>query len=307
MLNFKPIELSDKDWIRPLVRCENSRSADTSFGAMYLWSAGEKRFVSRCGDRIVLMMTERETPYFLFPFGCGSLVPVIEEMKEYCASIKKPLAIGGITENYVPVLEKLFPGEFDIERDRRYDDYVYDAEKLATLTGKALHAKRNHINSFENTYNDWRFEPLRKEYIHMCEDVLEDWIYADPEHVERDIFDEKDTLLRGLREFDQLGMLGGVLFAGGKPVAFTLGERLCDDTFVVHFEKAVADIRGAYPMINREFVRYIMSQIPEIKYINREDDMGLENMRKAKESYHPVMMVEKYVALNAPEQWPSGL
>jgi hypothetical protein len=298
MLTFKPIESSDREWIRPLVCCENSRSADTSFGAMYLWTNGDNRFVSRVGDRVVLMINGHERLWFLFPFGCGSLVPAVEEMIEYCESIGKPLVIAGLTENHVPLLENLFPNTFSIERDRRFDDYVYSAEKLATLTGKALHAKRNHINSFESTYPDWRFEPLKKEHVPLCEEVLEEWIEADPDHVELDVFDEKDTLLRGLREFTELGMLGGVLFAGGQPVAFTLGEPLCGDTFVVHFEKAVADIRGAYPMVNREFVRYIMQQFPNVKYINREDDMGLENIRKAKQSYHPDLMVEKYIAIH---------
>lgn len=297
MLEFKPIALEDKNWIRPLMKCENSRSADTSFGAMYLWSAGETRYVARSGDRVVLMLRESGAPLFLCPFGCGSLVPVIHEMKDYCDAQGKPLIIFGLTENYVPLLNKLFPGDFIISRERRFDDYVYSAEKLSTLAGKALHAKRNHINSFESTYRSWRFEPLKKEHVPLCIDLMDQWREANPEHVERDVYDERDTLLRGLREFDALGMVGGILWADGTPVAFTMGELLCGDTFVVHFEKAMADIRGAYPMVNREFVRYITRLFPEVKYINREDDMGLENMRKAKESYKPVLMVEKYTAV----------
>ena len=297
MLEFRPIALQDKDWIRPLMNYEHSRSADTSFGSMYLWSAGETRYVARVGDRVVLMLRESGAPVFLFPFGTGNLAPVIQELKDYCDEMAKPLILLGITEDYVPLLNKLFPGDFSIMRERRFDDYVYSAEKLATLAGKALHAKRNHINSFESTYRNWHFEPLKKTHIPLCLELMEQWREADPEHVERDVYDEQDSLLRGLHDFEALGMYGGLLWADDTPVAFTLGEPLGDDAFVVHFEKAVADIRGAYPMINREFVRYIMKLFPNVQYINREDDMGLENMRKAKESYKPDLMVEKYTAV----------
>jgi hypothetical protein len=297
MLQFKPIALQDKDWIRPLMRSENLRSADTSFGSLYFWSAGEKRYIARSGDRVILMFRGGDGPVFLFPFGSGSLVPAVRELKEYCDAQQQPLILAGVTENYVPVLEKLFPGSFTITRDRRFDDYIYSAEKLATLSGKALHAKRNHINSFESTYRDWRFEPLKTEHLPLCLELMEQWREAAEEHVERDIYDEQDALRLALREYKELGLYGGLLRADGVPVAFTLGEPLSNDTFVVHFEKAVADIRGAFPMINREFVRYIMREFPDVQYINREDDMGLENLRKAKESYHPAMMVEKYTAV----------
>lgn len=296
MLEFKPITLEDAKWVKPLIRCENLRSADTSFGAMYLWSTGEERYVARSGDRLVLMMNRTNVPVFLFPFGCSNLVPAIQDMKEYCDAISKPFILVGVPKSYVPVLEKLFPGDFDIVYDRRADDYIYSAEKLSTLAGKALHAKRNHINSFLKTYGDWRFEPLKKEHLSLCAELQDKWLEADPSHIERDVYGERDALLLALKNYNALGFYGGLLWAGGEPIAFSIGEPLCDDTFVVHFEKAVADIRGAYPMINREFVRYIMSEFPNVKYINREDDMGLENMRKAKMSYYPIMMAEKYIA-----------
>jgi len=297
MLQFRPISINDRDWVRSLTKCEFSRSADTSFGAIYLWSAGFPRYVANCHGRMVMMMHRDNGPMFLFPYGCGSLVPVIEEIKEYCDSIGKPFKLFGVSNTHVPLLEKLFPDKFEIIRERRYDDYIYSAEKLSTLSGKALHSKRNHINSFENTYKDWRFEPLKRDNLHLCETLMEQWRDADPEHVDGDVFDEYDALMLALNQFKELDMRGGLLWAGGQPVAFTLGEWLCKDTFVVHFEKARADIRGAYPMINREFVRYIRELYPEIEYINREDDMGLENLRKAKESYKPIMMVEKYTAV----------
>lgn len=295
MLEFKPITLSDKSWISPLIRCENSKSADSAFGTMYLWSAGETRYVARSNDRVVLMLNDGDLR-FLFPFGCGTLYPVIMEMKEYCDNLGKPLKIVGVPENYIPVLHKLFPDTFKISVDERYSDYVYTAEKLSTLRGKALHAKRNHINSFLSN-NSWRFEPLSKKHVPQCIALMESWRDADPDRAQLDVFDEHDTLLRALDEFSELGIYGAVLTVDATVIAFTMGEQLCDDTFVVHFEKAEAEIRGAYPMINCEFVKYIKSLFPDIEYINREDDMGLENIKRAKMSYKPDMMILKYTAV----------
>ena len=92
-------------------------------------------------------------------------------------------------------------------------------------------------------------------------------------------------------------MVGGVLFANGKPAAFTAGERLGSDTIDVHFEKALDDLPGAYPMIAREFARQLQAGLPEIRYLNREEDMGLPGLRKAKEEWYPMFLIEKYTAL----------
>ena len=113
--------------------------------------------------------------------------------------------------------------------------------------------------------------------------------------------EERLALELAFRNFDTLGLEGGLLRVNGEVVAFTIGEKQNADTYTVHFEKAFPEVQGAYPMINREFVRYITKLHPEMLYINREDDMGMENLRKAKRSYYPDLMVEKYMATYRPE------
>lgn len=291
MLEFKPITILDRAWITALIKCEDSRSADASFGAMFLWNNEGPRFTAKSGDRLIFMRFENGTPLILCPFGTGPINPVISQLKEYCAMLNKPLVLVGVTEEYLPKIEAEFSGEFTAVHETAYDDYVYSAQKLRALSGRALSSKRNHINNFESAYPDWKFEPLSKAHIPLCLEITEKWRKA---HTETGNTNEENAIRFAFQNFDKLNMTGGVLFTGSKHIAFTLGERLCSDTFVVHFEKSDGDINGAYTMINREFVRFITELYPDIKYINREEDMGLENLRKAKESYHPDFMVKKY-------------
>ena len=105
---------------------------------------------------------------------------------------------------------------------------------------------------------------------------------------------EHAAIARAFEHYDALDLLGGALFAEGELVGFTVGEKISADTFDVHFEKARADLNGAYPTVNREFVKLVRERYPEIAYINREDDMGLENLRKSKESYDPDILLRKF-------------
>ena len=125
----------------------------------------------------------------------------------------------------------------------------------------------------------------------MCRELSEKWC---DNHVDAD--GDKRALDKAFAHFTELEFEGIILYAeAGYPVAFAMGNRISGDTFDVNFEKAFADVQGAYPMINREFARHIHEHHPEIRYLNREDDMGVEGLRKAKESYHPIFL-EKYIA-----------
>lgn len=133
-----------------------------------------------------------------------------------------------------------------------------------------------------------------------CMELNDRWDAAgrvrEGEEEAEDIFNEKKGILLAFRHFDELGLEGGVLRVDGRVVAFTMANRLTADTFDVHFEKAFGEMQGDYAIINREFARQIRRRHPEVKYLNREDDMGLEGLRRAKESYYPDLMAEKHSA-----------
>lgn len=203
-------------------------------------------------------------------------------------------------------LEEEFPDRFTFEPDRDAFDYLYSVEKLAELSGKKLHAKRNHINRFCENLPDWEFEPLTADNRTECRAMEEAWLSAKLNRVEGErqsqLLREHDAVCDGLEHLEKLGLSGGLIRAGGRVVAFSLGSRLGRDVYDVHFEKAFDDIQGAYSAINREMARYVRKRYPEVVWIDREDDMGLEGLRKAKLSYHPSRLAEKFTVTERIEQ-----
>jgi hypothetical protein len=145
MIDFKAIELSDKKWIDKIVLAEDSRSVDFGFGNMYLWDQRFCQHVAKLGNRLIVKPKYSPPPFFAYPIGTGDLKGVLETMREYSAQNGWPFRLRGVTEKHVEELEAIFPGRFEIIADRDHFDYVYHSEKLATLSGKKLHGKRNHI------------------------------------------------------------------------------------------------------------------------------------------------------------------
>lgn len=207
---------------------------------------------------------------------------------------KQPFRMHCMLEEEFQMMEQWYPGMYQMTVRRQDSDYIYLREKLATLSGKKLHGKRNHINRFIENYPDWKYEAITEANEDECARMAMRWCFengADEEdNWEHDKIDESKLVVYAIRHREELGMKGGALRAGGRIVAITLGEPLTQNTFVVHFEKAFSDVQGAYPMINREFVR---NELEEYTYVNREEDLGEEGLRKAKLSYRPERLLDK--------------
>ena len=295
MLTFHPLSIGDGPWIRELTYASGTQSADFNFGSMFLWDKRYRQEVCRRGERVAAIACSGAHPIFPFPVGTGELESVVEEMREYATIKGFPFEIRGVEEEHIELLEALFPGRFTITEDRDSSDYIYLAESLASLSGKKLHAKRNFINRFVQSHGDWSFKKLSHEDFPACLRLLERWDESE-DTSGGSVSGERDAVLRALSHYDLLGLLGGALYVSGELIAFTIGEPLSRECFDVHFEKADASVDGAYPMINREFVRLVLSEYPDTKYINREDDMGLDNLRQSKLSYHPDHLLMKHTA-----------
>ena len=300
MIDFQLPRLSDKPWVDDLLRQANYRGCEYNFTNLYAWSPAYDQRIARVDGFLVTHLCGSLGCSYIYPAGQGDVAPVIRAMERDAAERDKPFRMVCLTPRQVEEMEALFPGEFHFEADRDGFDYLYEIDRLADLTGKKLHAKRNHINRFMENNPSWTYEEITPETLPACLEMDKEWyrrsMVREGLAEERDLGDEGRALRLAMEHYHELGLEGGLIRVYGEVVAFTMGDMLCADTFDVHFEKAYGELQGAYAMINREFARQVRARHPEIKYLNREDDMGVEGLRKAKGSYYPDLMVEKYFA-----------
>ena len=300
---FKRPELEDKKLISSYFAKAPGRSCERTFVNVYLWSRHYKVKFAVIEDALVFR-DEGDGFAFSYPAGKDEAVKkALEALMEYCRERKCPFRLYNVTEEHFAQLCGWFPDRFQIRYDRDAADYVYETEKLATLAGKKLHGKRNHINKFKVLYPDWSYESLNDDNVEECFQMALKWRNQNGCDDDAEKNAEMCVTLNSLRLYKELGLRGGVLKIGEKIAAFSVGEPLCSDTFVVHIEKAFPDIEGAYPMINQQFV---LHECMDYTYVNREEDTGAEGLRKAKLSYRPVFMVEKGIVTektgNDPEE-----
>lgn len=291
MSDFQPIGLQHKAIFDRCLAWEGTESSSDSFGNVFLWDILCRRNVSELKERLGVEYLCPRGIFYAYPAGRGDLAEAVEALRERAAVQGVVLRFHGVTESQRLALEAALPGRFAFTEDPANFDYIYSLESMATLAGKKLHGKRNFCNRFEAAH-DWRFEDLSPAHFDACRTLLRQW------DAEKDGGDEEENqaIEKVFLHWDALGMSGGVLYAEGEPVAFTIGEPLSPTVLDVHFEKARDDVPGAYPMVAREYARRLRERNPELLYLNREEDMGIPNLRRAKEEWYPAYLLRKYVA-----------
>lgn len=265
-------------------------SADYAAANLYMWDEKYKKEIAFVGERAAVRIRSKSEGYhYLFPIGEGDPAPLLQALYDDAASRAQALHFVGVSEEEVPYLVAQWGEKAQVEEIRDWEDYLYDAEKLSTLSGKKLHGKRNHINAFCAAHT-WHVEPLTPERFEDCIEILDKW----QEGKTGELSEEEIAIERGLAAWKALELEGIILYADGEPAAFTMGSRVTPTCLCVHFEKATPAFEGAFPLINREFVRAMREKYPEITTVNREEDMGLPNLRAAKLSWRPVALLKKY-------------
>ncbi|MBE6984482.1 MAG: DUF2156 domain-containing protein [Ruminococcaceae bacterium] len=286
MLTFREITLADREKLHRHFYGADGHGSEYSFVNQFVW--GDQRVCFVEGNPLILSRFGSWQAY-LFPLD-PKYIPIL---RDDAAERGIPLRFWGINAQETELFDCR---DFSIKKARNSFDYVYEIERLCELKGRKLQSKRNHCNRFAAENPDCRIEILTSDAIAQCREFTERW-YVEHEAVhDIDYSGEKRAIKRVFDNFDALKMEGLMLFTADGLVAFCMGNRIREDMFDVNYEKALSDIHGAYPTINRAFARYIHEKYPKIRLINREDDMGLEGLRKAKESYHPDWLLEKFVA-----------
>lgn len=293
-INFKKIEKNDKAIFDKFYQSGYYENAYACFTGLYMWrNLGNTQWAIE--DDIIYLCSEWHGKFSAFQPLCArekipaAITKIIEMFKE----CNQPVKFVGLEKFFIDELMKYPDANFEISSDRNNSDYVYLAQDLINLSGRKFHGKKNHLNQFYKDYPTAEYLPITCENIPQCKEVLKNWYAAheDPD----DIFvgQEKNAINEILDNFDDFKLKGGAILLGGKIVAFTFGEQLNSDTAVIHVEKADPEIRGAYTAINQNFIAH---EWANMTYINREEDMGLDGLRQAKESYRPVKMIEKFSA-----------
>lgn len=295
MIDFRPVSVNDKDLYNKFKDFTKDRGCECTFANLILW--GEQSIAVY--DNILLRFSYYQGHYsFAFPIGDGDKKSAVKAIMEDAKERGINCSFFGVYKEDTTLLESLFPEKFAFIKSRDSFDYVYDINSLADLKGRKYHSKRNHLHRFRESYPNYTTEPLSQSNLHLAKELAENWYkekLADNPDSDFDL--ERIALERAFESFSVLDMEGLLLKNGEDTLAFTMGSRMSDDTFDVHFEKALSDTASAYVAINYEFANYIRDKFPEVKYLDREEDMGLAGLRKAKESYRPAYLTEKYRAV----------
>ena len=267
------------------------RSCEYSFVNLSLWGRQQIAFLQGCVAFFCHFNGKSVYPY---PIGNGDKREVVRLVMEDARERGIPCRFTSLNENDMAELESWFPGEFHFHCNRDSFDYVYETDALADLKGKKLQKKRNHLNRFRAEHPEARLEPITCANIELARHMVNDWyqnrMRQDPEG---DYLLENIALAKAFRHLDDLGLEAVALMEGDTVLAVTMGSRLSPDTFDIHFEKAREDVDGAYGAVNAGFANYLREKYPEVKFLDREDDLGLPGLRKAKLSYYPHHMAEK--------------
>lgn len=294
MIPFERLDLHQKEkYDACLMHC-GERGCEYSFVNLFLWGRQKAAFLN---DYLVLFSQFDRRSVYPFPVGRGDIRPVLDAIIHDARTRGIPCCLTTMTKEDCELLEQLYPGKFRFHADRDSFDYIYDINALADLKGRKFQKKRNFANRFDEAHPDCRTLPLDKSTRAAAFCMLQQW-YKNREEMDphSDFHLEKLALERAFAFQEQLDLQGVVLMDGGQVLAFAMGSPLNESTFDIHFEKAREDVPGAYNAINREFARYLRQKYPALQWLDREDDMGLEGLRKAKLSYNPDHMAEKYWA-----------
>lgn len=291
MLDLQHLKTEHKSLIEKYIPESSGKMCDFTFGNLYCWSVKEHTEFCEKDGFLFLRSTFNGVTSYAFPWGSGDVSKALNEIVQDASERDADLSFYCVSDEQLKLLLSFFGDRLILKEQRDYFDYVYLSENLAVLKGRKFHSKKNHVNSFCKK-NNYTFEEINDSNIKECVEFSHMW-FMENESTQT-LEAERQVIDLAFKKYSQLGFLGAVLKVDGEIVAFCLGEPMTDgETFCVHFEKAWEKIPTAYAALNKFFAEKLAG---EYKYINREDDAGVEGLRKAKLSYQPEFIVKKYYA-----------
>jgi len=295
MIGFEALSLEHKTLFDAIPQHCRSESSELSFTNMFMWRHKYHFHIAEIhGILWILNPSDSGVWYFSPPIGDYSQ-SIGESVRELQSRLKnadeRALIIKKADSRETGFLSTLFPGEFHSEPVVADFDYLYRFADLKDLPGKLYHKKKNHVSQFLRAYPNWTYEAIGSSNLLECLECLEQWCAQHDCPSDTDLTWERSAIREAASNWSALDCDGGLLRIDGRVEAFTIAEKLNSETTVVHIEKASSEHVGLYPFINKTYLENCPN--PTI-YVNREQDMGIPGLRKAKESYHPIRMIEKH-------------
>ncbi|MBF0496177.1 MAG: DUF2156 domain-containing protein [Deltaproteobacteria bacterium] len=289
---FKPVELGDRDIIHPRLKSYQPQTSELTFTNLFMWR-GHYGFQWSVYQDWLLILADGGSfdKFFFMPIGPSSRKKITRILLDWLSQGGSPFTARIERADQRLITELAGEEALLVEPNREAFDYVYEIANLINLTGNKYHSKKNHINRFIRLYS-YSYEVLSENYISACLDLADQWCTLRRCEDDMNLMGEWEALKVALTHFRKLELSGGVILLNGRVMAFTLGEMLNTQTAVVHIEKADSAIPELYAVINREFCAHCWSEVPQI---NREQDCGEPGLRKAKLSYHPHHLEEKFL------------
>ncbi len=288
---FKNITLEDKKIFETYLLQDQYQISDINFGNLYLWHKAREISYAIISDCLVIQtIYENQKPFYFFPIGRGDKLAAIKELFNFMQNKGEILEFHSLELENLDFLKLHFQLESFLNRDR--SDYVYSIPELINLSGRKYHKKKNHLNKFLQTYPNFIYEKITAQNTNELNQTYQQWFKATPNPSDG-LKNEFIGIQNALNHWDELDFIGGMIRIDGRIIAFSFGEVINEKMVVIHIEKADSAIHGAYQIINQQLLSNHFSQY---EYANREEDLGIEGLRKAKMSYNPIFLVDKYEA-----------
>lgn len=282
---FKTIDLTMKDEINSFLSRYPLEASEYTFTNIFAFSGAYDFRISILDGNLLILKNHAPASFFC-PAGP---LPDLDRLFDYLKNLGSKPCIERVPESFV---KKYIEGneKYSAIEEREHFDYTHDVKELTALSGRRFHDKRNKVNKFRKEY-EYEYIPMTSGLVKECIKFEDYWCEERDCEKDQGLSRERCAILKMLKNFDALGLIGGVIRLDNKIAALTLAEAYLPDTFVIHVEKANPDIPGLYQMINQEF---LMHESKGYAFVNREQDLGIQGMRNAKMSYNPVRFVKKY-------------
>ncbi len=286
---FKDLNVEDKPLFDQLFTQFPPVISEFTFTNLFIWRRAYQTKISRFRDFLCLLSEQEQNSFFFPPIGEGNVIECFQSLLQYLGGKAVLPKIARVPEAVVTQIDWKASG-MKAELDRSQCDYVYLVQDLTELKGRKYHRKRNHIKQFQEKY-PFQYIPLTPEWVPQCLQLQAEWCDLRDCEASPGLRNESLATKEAFTRFEELGVNGGAILINRKVEAFTLGDPLNPETIVIHIEKANPAYEGLYPTINQAFLEH---QGSGYTYVNREQDLGEEGLRKAKESYFPHHLVDKY-------------